>query len=147
MNKKPFSKSLYEQDDSAKYHVINWLRLQGFEAQVNPARYGIDVLAEKGDKVMQVEVEVKHNWKGPAFQYDTLHYSGRKKKFLGQPDTTFFITLNHELTHGLLVPGPVLEAAKIIVKDTIYTRNEEFIEVNVADCKLVEIPELEATND
>ena len=146
MNKKPFSKSQYDQDDRAKYQVIQWLRKKGYEAQVNPERYGIDVLAEKDGQLLQIEVEVKHNWKGPEFQYDTLHYSGRKKKFLGQPDNTFFITLNHELTHGLLVSGPVLEAAKTIIKDTIYTRNEEFIEVQVSECKLVEIPALEESN-
>ena len=147
MNKKPFSKDQYDQDDAAKYQVVKWLRNDGYEAQVNPARYGIDVLATKDGRDLKLEVEVKHNWKGEVFQYNTLHYSGRKKKFLDTPENTYFITLNHERTHALLVPGKVLSVAPIIVKDTIYTRGEEFIEVMVADCVLVEMPTLEESND
>lgn len=147
MNKKPFSKSHYDQDDSAKYQVIQYFRNNGYEAQVNPEKYGIDVLATKGDESLKIEVEVKHNWKGPTFQYETLHYSDRKRKFLDTPENTFFVTLNHERTHALLVPGFVLSEAPTIIKDTIYTREEKFIEVLVADCQLIEVPALEEPID
>jgi hypothetical protein len=143
MNKKPFNKDLYDKDDSAKYQVIKWLRNNGHEAQVNPERYGIDVLASKAQQEYQYEVEVKHNWKGITFQYDTLHYSDRKRKFLTNPSNTFFVTLNHDRTHALLVPGLILSTAPTIIKDTIYTRGEKFIEVKVSDCTIIPMPELE----
>jgi hypothetical protein len=146
MNKKPFSKEQYDKDDVAKYQVVKWLRDSGYDAQVNPARYGIDVLAEKNGVPLMIEVEVKHNWKGETFQYSTLHYSGRKKKFLDNPERTFFMTLNHERTHAFLVSGVNLVAAPTIVKDTIYTRGEEFIEVEIEHCSLIEIPPLENTD-
>jgi hypothetical protein len=135
---KPFSESLYNADDNAKDQFIDWLKGKGWSAWVNPDQYGIDVLAVdlEGDE-HQFEVEVKHNWKGPRFQYSTLHYSGRKTKFLKTPENTAFVTLNHERTHALIAPGVVLAESKIITKDTIYTNNEKFIEVEASKCNLV----------
>jgi len=146
MNKKPFSKSHYDEDDSAKYQVIQYFRNDGYDAQVNPEKFGIDVLAHKDGTHLKIEVEVKHNWKGDTFQYDTLHYSDRKRKFLDTPENTFFITLNHDRTRALMVPGHVLATAPTITKDTIYTRGEQFIEVKTADCSLIEMPPLEPTD-
>jgi hypothetical protein len=140
---KPFSTKLYNNDDNAKDQWISYLNSTGLSAIVNPDQYGIDVLA--GD--LAYEVEVKHNWKGPRFQYDTLHYSDRKRKFLKNPENTFFVTFNHERTHALLVPGLILSEAPTIVKNTIYTSNEKFIEVKTADCQIIEVPPMEAVND
>lgn len=139
---KPFSKALYDTNDDAKTLFINWLVSQNWKAWVNPDQYGIDVLAvtPEGEE-RQFEVEVKHNWRGPRFQYDTLHYSDRKLKFLKSPDTVSFVTLNHERTHALIASGAILSDAPIIVKDTIYTKSERFIEVETSQCSLVKIGE------
>lgn len=138
--KKPFSVSHYSQDDNAKDLFIDWLKSKGWSAHVNPNRYGIDVFAiDPEGNNFQFEVEVKHNWKGAVFQYPTLHYSERKRKFLEAPENTAFVTLNHERTHAFMVEGSVLSVAETIVKDTIYTKDEKFIEVNVTDCKLIEL--------
>ena len=86
---KPFSKNLYERDDNAKDQFVDWLKGKGWEAWINPERYGIDVLAVDIHGVdHKFEVEVKHNWKGESFQYETLHYSDRKRKFLLEPEHT-----------------------------------------------------------
>jgi hypothetical protein len=145
LTKKTFNESHYNNDDNAKELFIRWLEAKGWNAYVNPDKYGIDVLATdlKGT-FHQFEVEVKHNWKGPKFQYDTLHYSGRKQKFLNNPTNTSFVTINHNRTHALIAPGIILTNAPIIVKNTIYTKNEQFIEVKSKDCTLIV---LEVTND
>lgn len=136
---KPFSPRLYDKDDNAKDLWIEWLKAHDYKAEVNPDDYGIDVLASKDGQEFQFEVEVKHNWKGPRFQYGTLHYSERKRKFLKDPSNTSFVTFNHERTHALVVPGVVLAEAPTIVKNTIYTSNEKFIEVQTAQCELVDM--------
>jgi hypothetical protein len=137
---KPFSEKLYKNDDNAKDVFIKWLQDKSWKAWVNPDQYGIDVIAvDPEGNEHQFEVEVKHNWVGPRFQYDTLHYSSRKKKFLTNPDTTSFVTLNHDRTHALVASGPVLAEAPTIVKDTVYTNNEQFIEVKTSECKLIEM--------
>jgi hypothetical protein len=139
---KPFSPELYSNDDNAKDLLIALLDSNGWKAWVNPDQYGIDVLSTDpyGDDT-SFEVEVKHNWKGPKFQYDTLHYSDRKRKFLKDPHRTFFVTFNHERTHAMIVPGLLLAAAPTIIKNTIYTNNEKFIEVKASECALIDLGE------
>jgi Holliday junction resolvase-like predicted endonuclease len=140
MSKKPFSQSLYEDDDNAKDQIIKWLNINGWKASTNPDKFGIDVIAlDINGHEHYFEVEVKHNWKGPTFQYDTLHYSARKRKFLNDPDHTTFITLNHERTHALIVAGKTLADAPDIIKDTIYTKGESFIEVKTSNCTVVDL--------
>ena len=137
---KPFSPELYGSDDNAKDLFIDILTARGWDAWVNPDQYGIDVLSTNLDgKPREFEVEVKHNWKGEYFAYKTLHYSNRKQKFLSNPDKVSFVNFNHERTHAFVVPGTVLANAKVITKDTIYTKGEQFIEVSVDDCKMIEV--------
>lgn len=136
---KPFSQRLYANDDNAKDQFVEYLRHKDYEAWINPDRYGIDVLAHKDGKDYKFEVEVKHNWKGATFQYDTLHYSDRKRKFLDEPENTSFVTFNDDRTHALIVPGTVLAEAPTITKNTIYTKDEKFIEVSISDCQLVDM--------
>lgn len=139
-SKKPFSKHLYDNDDSAKHIIVDWLNGMGFQAEINPERYGIDVVSVPAGLV-GIEVEVKHNWKGPTFQYDTLHYSWRKTKFLDSAESIFFITLNHEKDCMLIVGEDALQKAakQAIYKDTKYTSHEMFMEIPIADCEYVQL--------
>lgn len=138
---KPFSPTLYAINDDAKILVIDFLQANGFLAKVNPDQYGIDVFAKhiKTDQRYEFEVEVKHNWKGEKFQYPTLHFPGRKQKFIkNSPNTVFFI-LNHERTHAYWVDGTILSTCPIVTKNTIYTQNEQFVEVAINKCKLIDL--------
>ena len=137
---KPFSPKLYANDDNAKDQFVDWLNNRGWKAWINPDQYGIDVLAtdQKGN-THSFEVEVKHNWKGAQFQYPTLHYSDRKRKFLKEPKHTAFVTFNHERTHAMIAPGWVLSEAPTIIKNTVYTDAEPFIEIEINRCQLIEL--------
>lgn len=130
---KPFSKELYNENDDAKQLVIKWLESNGITAEVNKNRYGIDLVTD--DK--SYEVEVKHNWKGVEFPYEEVHFPYRKIKFA--TDDAVFVMLNHERTHAILVDGSVMAKCETVFKSTKYTRNEKFIEVKLADCKIVEL--------
>ncbi len=138
---KPFSPKLYADNDDAKILVIDYLEANGFSAGINSDDYGIDLLAKhlQTNKNYELEVEVKHNWKGPMFQYKTLHFPGRKLKFVKDSDQTVFFILNHERTHAYWVKGSVLAKCPIVVKDTIYTKNERFIEVAIDNCHLLDL--------
>lgn len=134
---KPFSKKLYDADDDAKYQVIKWLKRNKYEARVNPNPYGVDLLANKDGKNYCFEVEVKHNWDLPTFPFSHVHFSARKKKFI-HPDT-YFTMLNHQRNKILLANYEALSAAPTVTKSTVYTSNEEFIEVDVNDCAIYSI--------
>ena len=129
---KPFSAELYESDDSAKHLVMDWLNSRGHLIQVNPDEYGIDLVGiDRASRACAWEVEVKHNWKGDQFPFDTVHYSVRKRKFV-QPDVlTWFITLNHERTRAVVFSHKSFMEGRLVQKSTIYTQDEWFVEIPV----------------
>jgi|LauGreDrversion4_2_1035121.scaffolds.fasta_scaffold345876_2 hypothetical protein len=139
--KKPFSNSLYTKNDDAKHLVIKWLDEQGYEAHVNPDKYGIDLLGVNRDtgRKIQVEVEVKHNWSGQRFPFDTVHFPARKLKFVNPK--SFFIMLNKERTHILVVSGNTICHSKTIKKSTVYTSSEDFMEVSATRCFIYPLKE------
>lgn len=131
---KPFLQQLYDKDDQAKEVFINWITKQGWQAQVNPDQYGIDVLLKSSTgEDWSVEVEVKHNWKAQEFPYSAVHFSSRKLKFA--QDRSIFFMFNHDLSMALGVPGEIFRACPVVTKNTIYTEAEQFVEVPKKLCK------------
>ena len=128
---KVFSQEHYEQDDWAKYQIIEWLEGKGYKAWVNPHQFGIDILATRWGRQFAFEVEVKHNWRGRYFPYEQIHFSARKKKFVALDVETWFVMLNHDRTMALLVDGEHILAAPIANKNTKYSQNEAFVSVDI----------------
>jgi len=135
--KKPFDQSMYDADDPAKQQILDWLNNQGFNGEINPDQYGIDIIGDFGGEPFAAEVEVKHNWVGKQFPFKTVHFSARKRKFLNNNlENTCFMMLNHDRTHVLIVKKPYLLSGIIVTKNTIYTTEEQFIEVPLAYCSI-----------
>lgn len=128
---KVFSQEHYDQDDWAKYQIIEWLEGKGYKAWVNPDQFGIDILATRWGRQFAFEVEVKHNWRGRYFPFEQIHFSARKKKFVALDVETWFVMLNHDRTMALLVDGEHILAAPISNKDTKYSQNEAFVSVDI----------------
>lgn len=125
---KPFDQQLYKTDDPAKDKVLRWLEHRGYKTQINPDQYGIDLLAEKDGRTVGIEVEVKHNWRGQAFPYQTVHIASRKLKFF-ENDNNYLMMLNHDWSFGLSFSADQIKKAGVVKKDTIYTQQELFIEL------------------
>lgn len=128
---KVFSQDHYDQDDYAKYQIIEWLERKGYKAWVNPDKFGIDILATRWGKQFAFEVEVKHNWQGQFFPYEFVHFSARKRKFVSLDAETWFVMLNHERSHALFIDGEHFMAAQTISKHTKYSQNEAFVEIDI----------------
>lgn len=135
---KPFDPELYEADDNAKYEVITWLKGFGYPAIVNPDPYGIDLIAELPERTVGWEVEIKHGWKSRRFPFSTVHIANRKRKF-AQPNN-YFLMLNDPRSELLAIDAKTINNAPTVIKSTIYTRTESFIEVQVADCRFFTLP-------
>lgn len=132
---KPFDLDLYNADDNAKELVIQWLKGYGYNVYVNPDQYGIDLIGtDSTGKAIAVEVEVKHHWKGSHFPFRTVHVSARKQKFI-RPDS-YLVMVNHERTHVLTLNYETLSQAKLVTKPTIYTTDEQFLQVDVEMAKI-----------
>ena len=135
---KPFDQSLYDADDNAKELVIQWLKRYGYELEVNSDQYGIDLVGFNNyGRPITVEVEVKHHWTGPAFPFPTVHVSARKRKFM-QPGM-YLVMVNHERTHCLTLSYEALSWAKLVTKPTIYTTDEQFLQVDIDHTKIREL--------
>lgn len=136
---KPFDINLYNADDNAKELVIKWLHSYGYSMEVNPDQYGIDLIGfDNSGKPITVEVEVKHHWTGPSFPFPTVHVSARKRKFI-QPDA-YLVMVNHDRTHCLTLNYEALSWARLVTKPTVYTTDEQFLEVTVDKAKIRELP-------
>ena len=132
---KPFDINLYNADDNAKDLVIQWLKRYGYEVWVNPDKYGIDLIGiDVRGREIAVEVEVKHHWTGPHFPFRTVHVSARKQKFV-RPNA-YLVMVNHERTHVLTLDYETLSQARLVTKPTIYTTDEQFLQVDVEMAKI-----------
>lgn len=128
---KPFSQQHYDEDDNAKYQIMAWLETKGHKCRINPDRYGIDILAERWGKQFQFEIEVKHNWSGRLFPFQTVHFSARKRKFITVDCESWFVMLNNERSHALFILDDHVLASPVVWKNTKYSQNEAFVEVDV----------------
>ena len=124
MATKPFSESLFQDNDAAAKEKVIWaLGKRGIIAQENPDRYGVDLVSDGNS----YEVEVKHNWRGVKFPFSTVHIAARKLKFA--EEAMRFVILNSELTWAIVISGEVAKISPIIKKDTTLTEGEDFISV------------------
>lgn len=142
MPNKPFDQKLHADNDDAKYIIIDWLNTQGYDAEVNPDTYGIDLLAvkRKTGQTFGFEVEVKHNWRGRKFPFSTVHFASRKLKF-AKEEGTFFVMLDTSRKYALIINGSALVSASIITKPTKYTKQENFVEIPLEKFALVALEE------
>jgi len=137
---KRFDQELYNKDDAAKFFVIDFFTERyGFNVYVNPDEYGIDLIVENDRGTFGLEVEVKHNWRTVKFPFDSIHFAYRKIKFAKDPANVHFIMLSHNWTWALLVDGETFASSPIVIKDTIYSRNEKFIEVPSSKCRILRL--------
>lgn len=136
---KPFSEALYTDNDDAKHQVVEWLLdKENFSfAGINPDQYGIDILGEKDGQQYEIEVEVKHNWKGQKFPFGEVHFPARKKKFAKKSEFVWFVMLNHERTHALIVDGIDFVAGTMVKKNTSEYNNDLFIEIPTFNCRFI----------
>jgi hypothetical protein len=136
---KPFDPTLYAANDDAKYLAIDLLERNGWDATVNPDQYGIDIVAWKEKETLSLEVEVKHNWTGEVFPYDTVQIPVRKRKFAQLPDS-WFILINSDRTHGLMTSGHAVMLSNVITVSNKYVKEgEEFFSIPLSAFTLVKM--------
>ena len=141
---KPFDEKLYADNDNAKQLIIDWINKdEEHHAYVNPDQYGIDIIDDTVDRRNYIEVEVKHNWSGERFPFTEVHFPERKRKFAKKhpEEDTFFMMLNSEHTHVLIVDGFDFNRGEIVRKNTSVMDNDLFVEIPLFNCKIVKLEE------
>ena len=137
--RKPFEQNVFNLTDAPAREAGKFLLdnlFPNISTIDNPDKYGIDLLLTSKDdpKVLMgaAEVEVKLVWKG-SFNYQTLHFPERKKKFI--KGSTYFIIFNKDLTECFLVPGfDVLASPLVEVSNYKIKSGEKFFDVPITKC-------------
>lgn len=132
--RKLFDRELYEKYDSlAKKQVLKIFKnLEGytFDIQENEKKRGVDLLAfVNGEHVFNIETEVKRVWSGD-FEYDSVQFPERKKKFAELDKPTLFIMFNNNLSEYLVVNNTdLLNSPLEMVRNRYVPYGEHFFQV------------------
>ena len=132
---KKFDPSLYTKNDSAKLVAIQYFSTIGKQASINPDTYGIDLIV---DDDFYCEVEVKHNWVGHEFPFDTLQIPLRKMKFTALDKRSWFMVMNSDRTRAIVIKHEDLLDSRITeVKNKYMNEGEKFFQVPKSKFKFI----------
>lgn len=105
--RKRFSKSLFDDNDEIARNAVDKLKhhFEVDEFRDSETRYSVDREGWKSNKhLINVEVEVKHNWKRgmKTFPYDTIHLPQRKGKYLELDRPTHFVIFSSDMEGAIV---------------------------------------------
>lgn len=128
----------------AKYDRIAKDAVQAFFRYIYPGckiveepcgEYGIDFIIDLRGKVYFIDVEVRPEWKGNIFPFSTIHLPERKLKFNYLGNNVAFISVNNELTRGLLFKPE--EHPLVVVKNKYVHNGEQFVDIPIEECRYI----------
>jgi hypothetical protein len=136
---KPFDPALFELTDRrARDAAISWWRGAGYSAIDNADKYGPDLIVSRDGEDFYVEVETKLGWGNYAFPFATVNIPGRKRKFAKIPNLQFMV-FNSRYSRAVIIESEVVLNAATRIMDTRITRQEEFFEIPIEQCKQIKL--------
>lgn len=138
--RKQFSRVLFDENDAIGKHVgIHYASQLEDEIiiRVEPTKYGVDLVAT-GKKHHYIECEVKYNWKGGPFPYETIQVLGRKEKYFKQGAGLILVSANMQ-DFLYLSAKQILAAPKVKVRNKYVYEGEEFFQVPAKKAKYFEL--------
>ena len=107
MVRKRFSQTLFADNDESARNAVEHLKhhfgVDEFRDSEN--RYTVDRQGWRDSThLMNVEVEVKHNWKKglDEFPYETIHLPERKEKYFRMERPTYFVIFSSDLKGAIV---------------------------------------------
>jgi len=140
---KKFSKRLFDTHD-APARTLSKMILEeqmGYRyAADHTDTYGPDLICEDDWGVRKfIECEVKNNWSGPQFPFDSVQVPERKRKFCRIPNL-YFMMFNKEMDHFIWMKGAdILTSPLVEVKNKFTPSGELFFQVPLIHTKIIRI--------
>jgi len=137
---KKFSKVLFDENDAIGKHVgIHFAAQIEDEViiRIEPTKYGVDLVAV-GKKHHFIECEVKYNWKGGPFPYETIQVLGRKEKYFAQGAGLILVSANLQ-DFLYLTAKQILASPKVKVRNKYVFEGEEFFQVPAKKARYFEL--------
>ena len=131
---KSFDRKLYDQYNEHGIQVaVSFLRQLGYEpSNFDECYKSHDFVVVKDGRTYKVECEVSAKWINLQFPYRYMSVPYRKK----DSKADFYIRTNPAGSSLLFMPMAKVLASPLISKDTTYTKNEKFFNVDVASLTL-----------
>ena len=144
--RKHFSNQLFQDNDEVAKQAVEHLKehFHVDEFKDSATRYMVDREGwADGEHIVNVEVEVKHNWKKGMnpFPYNTIHLPQRKEKYLSLEKPTHFVIFSSDLQGAItFADTTVLEHGNLKeVPNKFVARGELFYNVPISQTQWLKI--------
>lgn len=130
-----FDKELYDKHNGLAIKVsADFLHQFGFETKISDqeAYCSHDFLAVKNNFINKIEVEQKVGWKNNKGWegFKTVDVPYRKRR----SGSDWFIMINNNSKALMICPMKLIQNSATSCKDTIYSKNERFFNVDPKNC-------------
>jgi hypothetical protein len=136
--RKRFSKSLFDDNDEVARMAVEQLKhhFGVDEFRDSESRYTVDREGWKAEEhLVNVEVEVKHNWKRglETFPYDTIHLPKRKEKYLELDKPTHFVIFSSDMEGAIVFSDKTVKDYAVMkeVPNKFVPKGEMFFNIPV----------------
>lgn len=131
--RKRFDRDLWLENDAKARKAVENLFSKFENIEVKPhkdhRKVDLEVFID-GEHVANVETEIKRVWKAENFQYESVQFPERKKKFCELDKPTLFIMWNFDTSSYLVVAGSDLtESPCVEVPNKYVYKGEKFFQV------------------
>lgn len=138
--RKPFSQRLFDNNDEVARDAVREYFIKNRPLiEPNPDQFGIDLLMKwEGRIILGLEIERRHNWRGPIFPFATLHVPVRKLKYASLGFPAYYVATNEEMTHAIVIPFAQLSGMASVEQENKYVaQGEQFVDVPVVDAQVI----------
>lgn len=141
MKRKPFSRPLFDENDSkGRDTLMTYYKQRNWDIRENKDLYGPDLIATKDNKTYYIEVEIKYNWKTDKFPFNSIQLPERKSKFKGLEYPVAFFILKPDLTKAIAFHETELTQDRLVeVPNKYIPSGEYFYQIPLEYTTLIEL--------
>lgn len=133
-NIKPYSQEMDKDNKWVEMLILGKIVVSNHKVIKNPDKYGIDLLVLNSveETVGGIECEKHGKYWLKTFDFPTVHFLGRKAKFVNS--RCFYLMVNLDGSNVVMISFAELPKCPTILKDTPHTHGESFYEVSKERC-------------
>ena len=133
--RKRFDRDLWLENDkkarNACEKIFNQFENLTVKPHKSPTKVDLELFLD-GEHIANVETEIKRVWKAETFQYESVQFPERKRKFCELEKPTLFIMWNFNCSSYLVVTGSdLIDSPSVEVPNKYVYKGEYFFQVPV----------------
>ncbi len=130
---KPFSIGNYKKYSPLEKFIAEKISIENHKILKNPDKYGIDLIIINNEKICGgLEIESHGKYWIDAFPFDTVHFLGRKKKYIG--NNNFYLLCSQENKNAVIINFLKLTDNFIVENNNVSCEKELFYDIPKEEC-------------